>query len=35
MEAHEYVCPQTRLGQFTAPQMQTFLKGMAPARQYF
>ncbi len=29
-EAHEYVCPQRVLGQWTAPPMQEFLKRMRP-----
>ena len=34
LEAHEYVLPQRFLQQWTAPEMQEFLKRMAPRRQY-
>lgn len=35
IEAHEFVCRQDVLGQYTAPKFQTFLKGMAPDRVIF
>lgn len=34
LEAHEYMLPQRILQQWTAPEMQEFLKRMAPRRQY-
>jgi hypothetical protein len=35
LEAHEYVCPQRLLSQWSAPEMQRFLKRMAPRLQYW
>jgi hypothetical protein len=35
LEAHEFICPQSKLSQFTSPAMQTFLKRIAPHKQAF
>jgi hypothetical protein len=35
LEAHEFMCAQSRLGQFNSKPMQNFLKGMAQHRQWY
>ncbi len=34
LEAHEYICPQNRLGQWHNPLMQNFLLRLAPRQQH-